>query len=149
MKFSAAAIIAATAVSGATISRRQANSYSVTDFSADCIPHSVMCNYHFEVLASSGASSPVTCDTTVMGPDDLPAVPLTGCSSTYYSFSVAHSNSTGLDLTITTPLGGNSNVTGTHHIDAADIVSTQSGAVTTEAYTGAKSFSVPALVVRV
>lgn len=148
MKFSAA-ILAATAASAATITRRQADSYSVSEFSASCIPHSELCSYHFDVLASSGAGTPVACDALVMGPDDLPAVPLTACAGAYYSFSVAHSNTTGLELTVTTPLGAGTNVTGYHHIDAADIVPTRSGAVTTEAYTGATSFDVPAVVVRV
>ncbi|KUI67178.1 hypothetical protein VM1G_03569 [Cytospora mali] len=145
MKFAAAALIAATAVSGAALTKKQADSYSVTEFSANCIPHSVSCNYHFEVMASSGASSPVTCDVTLQGPDSLPAVPLSACSSPSYSFSVVKAAS-GLDLTITTPLGASSNVTGTHHIDAADIASTQSGAVTTQSYTGSPSFTVPASV---
>lgn len=145
MKFSAAILAAATAVSGATL-RRQTNTYYVSDFSANCIPHSVECNYHFDVLAAAASSSSVTCDTLIPGPDELPDVPLTACSSPYYSFSVTHSNSTGLDLSITTPLSDSTNVTGTHHIDAADIITTQNGAVSDQSYTGATSFSVPGYV---
>ncbi|KAK7748172.1 hypothetical protein SLS53_001427 [Cytospora paraplurivora] len=146
MKFSATAIIAATAVSGAALEKKQADFYSVSEFSASCIPHSVLCSYSFQALASSGQSTPVTCETRVQGPDNLPSVPLTACSSPYTSFAINRSAS-GLDLNITSPLGTSSNVTGTYHIASSDIVSTQSGAVTTERYTGATSFDAPTTVV--
>lgn len=146
MKFSAAAIIAATAVSGAALEKKQADTYYVTDFSASCIPHSVYCSYSFKSLASSAQRVPDTCETRLQGPDSLPSVPLTACSTPYTSFAVTRSAS-GLDLNITTPLGTNSNVTGTYHIPSSDIVATQSGAVTTERYTGPTSFDAPTTVV--
>lgn len=146
MKFSAAAIIAATAVSGAAIEKKQVNAYYVTKFTASCIPHSVECNYNFLAEASAAANSPVTCDVTLAGPDKLPAVPLTGCSSPEYSFSVTKADS-GLNLTITTPLGASNNVTGTYNIPASDITTTQNGAVSDQSYTGDASFTVEASVV--
>lgn len=101
-------------------------------------------------MASAAASSPVVCALLLQGPDVLPEVPLQGCSgSPYYSWSVAKPAEGGLDLTITTELSATTNVTGSYEIPASNLTMTQSGASTSQSYTGPQQFSVPASVVPV
>ncbi|KAI2609215.1 hypothetical protein GGR54DRAFT_643705 [Hypoxylon sp. NC1633] len=142
-------LFAAAAVSGAAVQRRQANAFTVSNFTASCIPHSFYCAYDFDVITDpasvspTGNSTPVSCGLFLPGPDYLPAVGLTGCDPAAYSWSVAVAPGGGLQLSITTPQDSHGNYTGVYDVPADQLVAEQHGAVTTQRYIGPGDFSVP------
>lgn len=122
------------------------------------IPHSLLCNYNFTVMASSASQTPTVCALTLQGPDYLPEVPLQGCSgSPVYSWAVSAAPADdgdgvagGLDLTITTALSaGVTNLTGTYLIPEGNLTVTDNGASSSQSYVGPEAFSVPTEVVPV
>lgn len=124
---------------------QQANTHFLPKYS---IPHSTFCNYNFTVVASSAGGKPVVCALTLQGPDTLPEVPLQGCSGgSWYSWSVAKPADGGLNLTVTTELSATTNVTGFYEIPASNLTTTQSGASTSQSYTGPQKLTLPASVV--
>ncbi|KAI1770609.1 hypothetical protein F4818DRAFT_254598 [Hypoxylon cercidicola] len=141
-----AALFAATA-SGAAL-KRTATSFNVTDFSASCIPHSVMCTYEFNTITIPASASPsgnesgAKCHLMLQGPDILPAVGLTGCDGQAYSWSIDLMDG-GLLLNVTTPQDSHGNYTGSYAIVPDQLVIEQHGAVVDQRYTGPSSFEVP------
>ncbi|KAI0155435.1 hypothetical protein GGR52DRAFT_577381 [Hypoxylon sp. FL1284] len=140
------ALFAAATVSGAAI-KRQATGFSVTGFSASCIPHSVM--YEFSVITNptsaspSGNESPADCQLMLQGPDILPAVNTTGCTApSAYSWAVGLADG-GLQFNVTTPMDSHTNYTGSYSIGSDELVVEQNGAVVTQRYTGPSTFEVP------
>jgi hypothetical protein len=144
MKFSTS-LIFATAASAATLAPRQRPTLAITDFTADCIPHSVTCTYGFTVNSDpslpAGAS---TCGLTLNGPDKLPDVAEGTCEDNLaYHWSVARDAETGgLDFSIWYPFNSRINATYCHAIAPADLEIVNGGAVQTEHYVGAKEFEV-------
>ncbi|KAI0376879.1 hypothetical protein F5Y04DRAFT_195164 [Hypomontagnella monticulosa] len=150
MQLSLLATVFAATASGSVLKARQANSFSVSNFSASCIPHSVMCSYAFAVItnpestAPSGHPDPVQCGLMLQGPDYLPPVNLTGCSEgAPYSWAVAVNQDRSLQLSVTTPHDSHSNYTGVYDLPADELVVEQHGAVMTQRYTGPAAFEVP------
>ncbi|KAI1500353.1 hypothetical protein F5X99DRAFT_386840 [Biscogniauxia marginata] len=141
MKFNAiiGSIFTAVAVSGAALRPIQASFYNVTDFHASCIPHSLFCSYEFDVVAES-STSPTNCSLMLLGPDSLPPVGQTGCEDPAYSWSVAVSNGT-IALSVTTPLNGRMNLTGTHIVPTNQLIRVQNGASVSQRYNGPTSFT--------
>ncbi|KAI1204421.1 uncharacterized protein F4807DRAFT_332446 [Annulohypoxylon truncatum] len=147
----ASALFAAATVSGAVMKPRQANSFSVTNFTASCIPHSLLCTYEFAVITDptsaspSGNPSPAQCSLMLQGPDYLPPVPLTGCAEVgAYSWAVdVLPDQGGLTLSVTTPQDSHTNFTGSYDVPADQLVAEQHGAVITQRYTGPSAFAVP------
>ncbi|KAI1455590.1 hypothetical protein F4805DRAFT_435447 [Annulohypoxylon moriforme] len=144
------ALFAAATVSGAVMKPRQANSFTVSNFSASCIPHSLLCTYEFAVITDpttaspSGNESPAQCSLMLQGPDYLPPVKLTGCAETgAYSWAVDLVKEGGLTLSVTTPQDSHTNFTGSYDISADQLVAEQHGAVITQRYTGPSGFAVP------
>ncbi|KAI2467978.1 hypothetical protein F4781DRAFT_432819 [Annulohypoxylon bovei var. microspora] len=144
------ALFAAATVSGAVMKPRQANSFSVSNFTASCIPHSLLCTYEFAVITNptsaspSGNPSPAQCSLMLQGPDYLPAVNLTGCAEAgAYSWAVSLVEGGGLSLSVTTPQDSHANFTGAYPVPADQLVAEQHGAVITQRYTGPASFAVP------
>ncbi|KAK8123244.1 hypothetical protein PG984_011914 [Apiospora sp. TS-2023a] len=145
----ATALALVSAVSGAVIEPRQtgpATEFDVTDFSASCQPHSVLCFFSFDV-AAAGTTATTTCSATVQGPDSLPAVGLRACDDPRFSWAFERAtDGAGYGLTVdweSTP--GSANQTGTHLIPAADVVSENHGSVTTERYVGPADFVISPL----
>ncbi|KAI0880673.1 uncharacterized protein GGS22DRAFT_174490 [Annulohypoxylon maeteangense] len=146
----AAALFTASAVSGAVMKPRQANSFSVSNFTASCIPHSLLCTYEFAVITDpttaspSGNPSPAQCSLMLQGPDYLPPVQLTGCADAgAYSWAVDVLKEGGLTLSVTTPQDSHTNFTGSYAVPAEQLVAEQHGAVITQRYTGPSAFAVP------
>ncbi|XDG04688.1 hypothetical protein ABKA04_004303 [Annulohypoxylon sp. FPYF3050] len=146
----ASALFTAATVSGAAIMKpRQANSFSVTNFTASCIPHSLLCTYEFAVITNPTSASPsgnssAQCSLMLQGPDYLPAVKLTGCAQTgAYSWAVDLVKEGGLRLNVTTPLDSQTNSTGSYEVPADQLVVEQHGAAITQRYNGPNAFAVP------
>ncbi|KAI0018691.1 hypothetical protein F4780DRAFT_510090 [Xylariomycetidae sp. FL0641] len=132
----------AAVVSGAAVSKRDGCAYSVTNFYASCIPHSVECSYEFDVISAIG-SAPTGCSSMLMGPDYLPAVGLTGYQNAAYSWS-AQVQKGWLALEITTSLNDRVNLTGTHEIPNSQLAIQDNGASRSQRYTGLQNFAVAA-----
>ncbi|KAI0128379.1 hypothetical protein BJ170DRAFT_325495 [Xylariales sp. AK1849] len=139
---SALTLFAATASAASIRKSRQTTSYEVTKFYANCIPHSTFCDYQFVLNAVTN------CTAFLQGPDYLPAVPLQGCEDPAYSFAVALTEGSGLDLTITSVSASDpaANLTGTYAITADELVVTDNGAVQDQNYVGSQNFTVDAVV---
>ncbi|KAI1389268.1 uncharacterized protein F4822DRAFT_194961 [Hypoxylon trugodes] len=144
-----ATLFAAATASGAALPR-YATSFNVTGFAASCIPHSLMCNYEFSVITDpasaspSGNPDPAKCSIMLQGPDNLPAVNLTGCAEVgAYSWAVALAQGGGLTLSVTTPRDSHSNYTGEYGIPATELEREQHEASVIQRYTGPSTFAVP------
>ncbi|KAI1336528.1 hypothetical protein F5Y15DRAFT_201494 [Xylariaceae sp. FL0016] len=119
---------------------RQASSYNVANFTASCIPHSVLCDYEFDVVASTDMF-PTECSLLLQGDGDLlPPVELTGCENNAYAWSVASSNGT-LSLTVTSSFNSRVNLTGTHLIPSSQLVLETNGASVSQRYVGPTAFN--------
>ncbi|KAK8074408.1 hypothetical protein PG997_009071 [Apiospora hydei] len=143
----ATALALVSAASGAVIEQRQTptSEFDVTNFSASCQPHSVLCFFGFNVATMTTATS---CGLTVQGPDLLPAVGLTGCEDPRFSWSFGRAGKDGgaHALTVTweaTPGGGN--LTGSHLIQPAEVVLEFHGSVSDERYVGPANFVISPL----
>lgn len=160
-------LFAVATASGAAIKARAATAFTVSNFTASCIQHSVMCtyvfiphrpflsltnqnSYEFAVITDptsaspSGNESPAQCTLMLQGPDYLPPVNLTGCAEKQaYSWAVAVMKEGGLQLNVTTPQDSHANYTGVYNVPADDLVAEQHGAVITQRYTGPSNFEVP------
>ncbi|KAI1091225.1 hypothetical protein F5B19DRAFT_493606 [Rostrohypoxylon terebratum] len=147
----ASVLFTAASVSGAAITiPRQANSFSVTNFTASCIPHSLLCVYEFAVITNpttaspSGNPSPAQCSLMLQGPDYLPPVQLTGCAETgAYSWAVDLVKEGGIRLNVTTPQDSHGNFTGSYEVPADQLVVEQHGAAISQRYNGPNAFAVP------
>ncbi|KAI1136292.1 hypothetical protein F5Y05DRAFT_392275 [Hypoxylon sp. FL0543] len=143
------ATLFAASASGAVMKPRYANSFSVSNFTASCIPHSLYCTYEFFVITDpasaspSGNPSPVKCSLMLQGPDILPPVNLTGCEGGAYSWAVTLPQAGGLELRVTTPMDSHTNYTGVYDIPKEQLVTEQHGAVIDQRYTGPAGFAVP------
>lgn len=84
------------------------------------------------------------CTLMLQGPDNLPAVQLTGCADPSYSWSVTKNDDSTLSLGITTvsTSDASTNVTGTHTIASDELSIRDGGSVQTQSYVGATEFSV-------
>ncbi|KAI2778492.1 hypothetical protein F4815DRAFT_447209 [Daldinia loculata] len=140
-----ATLFAATA-SGAAIKSRYATGFTVSNFTASCIPHSVMCTYEFFAITDpasaspSGNPEPAKCSLMLQGPDYLPAVSWTGCAEEgAYSWAVDKVEG-GLKLSVTTPQDSHSNYTGVYEITSDQLVAEQNGASISQRYTGPSGF---------
>ncbi|KAI1104376.1 hypothetical protein F4804DRAFT_332390 [Jackrogersella minutella] len=138
-----------TAVSGAVMKPRVADSFTVSNFSASCIPHSLLCTYEFAVITDptsaspSGNPSPAQCSLMLQGPDYLPAVNLTGCADVgAYSWAVDVVQD-GLQLSVTTPQDSHTNYTGVYPVTSDQLVTEQHGASVVQRYNGPPDFAVP------
>ncbi|KAK6951481.1 hypothetical protein Daesc_008016 [Daldinia eschscholtzii] len=111
------ATLFAASASGAAIKSRYATGFTVTNFTASCIPHK--------------------------GPDYLPAVGWTGCAEKgAYSWAVDKFED-GLKLRVTTPQDSHGNYTGVYEITADQFVVEQRGASISQRYTGPSDFTMP------
>ncbi|PVI08221.1 hypersensitive response-inducing protein [Periconia macrospinosa] len=142
MKFltvAATSILAATASAAAILPRD--NVFEVSNFYANCVQHSVMCNYQFSVLyPATGETIPVNCSATLSSIDGtLPPVTDGDCLLSSRTFDVAR-NDDGLLLTVKNPVSPSTNITGVYEIPAEQLVVEQSGASQAEKYVGPKEF---------
>ncbi|KAH7014327.1 uncharacterized protein B0I36DRAFT_338561 [Microdochium trichocladiopsis] len=140
MKFFAPLTLAA-AASAATLERKQEKTKNIGEFSAACIPHSVMCSYSFTV--SNDPSLPVSnCEAFLAGPDRLPPVDEGKCAdNSAYTWTTDRTTDGGLDFTVSFPLNSRSNITYCATLPASDFVVDDNGSVQTERYTGPTGFA--------
>ncbi|KAI1141214.1 hypothetical protein F5Y05DRAFT_403122 [Hypoxylon sp. FL0543] len=116
--------------------------FTIYNFTASCIPHSLFCAIDFNVKTAPGAPN-VECSYWGIGPDLLPKVELSGCQDSDVSFSFgSHGHH---DLTIVSALALGQNVTGTYDIPDSDIVVEDHGSVQTENYEGPSTFNISGL----
>ncbi|KAI1800110.1 hypothetical protein F4811DRAFT_557121 [Daldinia bambusicola] len=139
------ATLFAASASGAAIKSRYATGFTVTNFSASCIPHSVIYEFYTitdpETASPSGNPDPAKCSLMLQGPDVLPAVAWTGCAELgAYSWSVDKYED-GLKLRVTTPQDSHGNYTGVYEITTDQLVMEQNGASISQRYTGPADFA--------
>ncbi|KAI0157873.1 hypersensitive response-inducing protein [Hypoxylon sp. FL1284] len=140
MKFSAATLFAATASAAAVA--KDSVLFSVTDFSAECIPHSTQCSYSFSVLQpNSMETTPVQCKAMLAGNLDgtLPDVREGACTESSRTFDIIRSVG-GLTFTVSQPVSPKSNTTGTHLIPDDELVMSNEPNAVVQSYTGPSSF---------
>ncbi|GAP89952.1 putative 22kda glyco protein [Rosellinia necatrix] len=140
----------AVAASGAAVQPRDAILYNISGFSAFCMPHSVQCGYGFAVISSAapaGANKTI-CGNLIIGPDNLPPLPLTSCFEPEYSYAVAIANG-GLTLSVTSALDANTNITGTHTATADQFIIQNGGTTMSQIYVGPQNFTIETVEVAV
>ncbi|KAI4593910.1 hypothetical protein KJ359_008954 [Pestalotiopsis sp. 9143b] len=135
MKFFVAAVSAAAVASAQAV-------FSVSDFTASCIPHSSQCSYSFGVLQpGTMETTPVQCSDMLAasGTSNLPDVTDGTCTDSSRTWTITRSDA-GLVFTVTQPVTPSSNQSGTYTIPADQLaVATQPNAEV-ESYTGPTSF---------
>ncbi|KAK8062042.1 hypersensitive response-inducing protein [Apiospora phragmitis] len=141
------ALALVSAVSGAVIEQRQTPTpeFDVTNFSANCQPHSVLCFFSFNVATTTTPASATSCSITVQGPDFLPAVGLTGCEDSRFSWSFEPRDGGAHAVTVNWESAPSFNQTGSHLVQPADVVREDHGSVVTERYVGPASFVISPL----
>ncbi|KAK7755718.1 hypothetical protein SLS62_002330 [Diatrype stigma] len=140
MKFAAVAALA-TLASGASLQKKQSTEIQIGAFTASCVPHSVMCNYAFEVT-SDPSLSPSHCSAFVQGPDSLPAVANGACpDNVAYTWSIDKVEAGGLNFKISFPFNARSNITYCHSIAADELTVDDNGSVQDQRYTGPANFT--------
>ncbi|RYO76109.1 hypothetical protein DL766_002447 [Monosporascus sp. MC13-8B] len=132
-------LVAVLALGAAQIGR-QATEYKVSAFAGSCIPHSLYYNYEFDVATTSALES-THCSLMLLGPDLLPPVRPIGCEDAAYSWSVALGNES-LALTVMTPLGEETNLTGVHTITKDQLAMLDHGSVVIQYYKGPRNFAI-------
>ncbi|KAK8043283.1 hypothetical protein PG993_005713 [Apiospora rasikravindrae] len=135
------------AASGAVIEQRQTPTaeFDVTNFSASCQPHSVLCFFGFNVATTTTPPSATSCGLAVQGPDFLPAVGLTGCEDPRFSWSFEPRDGGAHAVTVNWESTPGFNQTGSHLIQPADVVLENHGSVADERYVGPASFVISPL----
>ncbi|CAI6287300.1 unnamed protein product [Periconia digitata] len=137
----ATSLLAATTASAAAVPR-DTNAYDITEFYANCVPHSVMCNYQFQVVRSNaGETIPVKCSLSLTSPDGkLPPVTEGPCEQSSRTFDVSRTEDGGLKFEVSQPVSPASNLTGVYEIKSEDLVVEVSGASQAEVYRGVREF---------
>ncbi|KAF1959267.1 hypersensitive response-inducing protein [Byssothecium circinans] len=139
MQFLAAASLLAATASAAVI--RQSAVYQVTDFKAACVPHSVMCNYSFDVVQTgTGETTPIKCSASTNSNGNLPEITDGTCENSSRTFTVTETNDGSLVLAVTRPVTPNTNLNGQHIIRPEEVVREQTGASIQERYIGPTEF---------
>jgi len=145
MKYISAVLVLAAIAAGAAlpVQSRDSPLWKVSDFSASCTPHSVMCYYSFGVIqADNGETTPVKCSASLVGGGHLPPVTDGQCENSSRTFDVARGDDGSLELTITQPVTPSSNQSGEYTIPADQIVLEVTGATQQERYVGPTSFDI-------
>ncbi|KAJ4418482.1 hypothetical protein N0V82_005562 [Gnomoniopsis sp. IMI 355080] len=117
--------------------------FSVSGFSASCVPHSSQCIYDFTLFApGSGetAATGVDCTKSVTSDGTLPAVTDGTCTDSSRTFTVTKNADGGLTLTASQPITPSSDQSGSYTIPASDLTTSTTGASTQQAYTGPAAF---------
>ncbi|KAI0152175.1 hypersensitive response-inducing protein [Hypoxylon sp. NC0597] len=139
MKFLANAALFA-AASAAVISQRD-TVFSVSEFSAGCIPHSTQCLYSFNVIQpGTMETTGVNCSALVPSNGGLlPDVKEGTCKESSRTFSVVRSDA-GLTLTVSQPVTPSSNQTGSHLLPKDQLAISDKPNAYVESYNGPRSF---------
>ncbi|OTB08226.1 hypothetical protein M426DRAFT_317338 [Hypoxylon sp. CI-4A] len=140
MKFSAVALLAATA-SAASLGKRE-TVFSVSDFSAGCIRHSTQCLYSLTVIQpGTMETTGVQCKAMVSANTDgtLPDVKEGTCDQSSRTFDVTR-GADGLTLTVSQPVTPSSNQTGSHLIPNDELAISNEPNAVVQSYTGPTSF---------
>ncbi|KAI0828436.1 hypersensitive response-inducing protein [Hypoxylon sp. FL0890] len=140
MKFFANAALFAVAAAGAASKRDTV--FSVSDFSASCIPHSTQCSYSFTVLQTGTMETTgVSCSATVSGNGGLlPDVKDGTCKDSARTWTVVK-GSDGLTLTVSQQISPSSTQSGSHLIPNDQLATSDEPNASVQKYTGPTSFS--------
>ncbi|GKT94943.1 22kDa glycoprotein (hypersensitive response-inducing protein, EC91 protein) [Colletotrichum tofieldiae] len=140
MKF--AAVLSSAAVAAAAAISKRDVTFSVSDFSAGCIPHSTQCLISFTVIQpGTMETTGVECRTLVSAipGGTLPDVKEAGCTLSSRTFDLVRSPE-GITLTVSQPVTPSSNQTGSHLLPSSEFkISNEPNAVV-ESYTGPTAF---------
>ncbi|KAK0377519.1 hypersensitive response-inducing protein [Colletotrichum limetticola] len=134
-------LASASVAAAAAISKRDVT-FKVTNFGADCIPHSTQCSYGFTVIQpGTMETTGVNCTALVPGNTDgtLPDVKEGTCTLSSRTFDVVRS-AEGLTLTVSQPVTPSSNQTGSHLLPNSDFETSNQPNAVVQHYTGARSF---------
>ncbi|KAM5347299.1 hypothetical protein ACJ41O_010304 [Fusarium nematophilum] len=138
MKFFTAAILSAAAVSAAPTPV-----FTVTDFSASCIPHSTQCRYAFHVIQpGTMEKTPVHCAALVTANTDgtLPNVKGAKCDESSRTFDIVRSKK-GLTFTVSQPITPSSDQSGKHFIPNKQLWISKKPNAEVQIYKGPKKFN--------
>ncbi|KAI1211044.1 hypersensitive response-inducing protein [Annulohypoxylon truncatum] len=116
--------------------------FTVSDFSAGCIPHSTQCSYNFGVIqAGNGETTPVACSAMVAANTDgsLPEVKAGTCKDSARTFTVTK-GADGLTLTVTQPITPSSNQSGSHLLANSDLKTSNAPNAEVQSYAGPTGF---------
>ncbi|GJC89283.1 hypothetical protein ColLi_12121 [Colletotrichum liriopes] len=133
MKF--AAVLSSAAVAAAAAISKRDVTFSVSDFSAGCIPHSTQCLISFTVIQpGTMETTGVECRTLVSAipGGTLPDVKEAGCTLSSRTFDLVRSPE-GITLTVSQP-------TGSHLLPSSDFKISDEPNAVVESYTGPTAF---------
>lgn len=146
MQFTTATLSAifTAAATAAAIGKRD-TIFSVSDFSAGCIPHSTQCLYSFTVLqAGTMETHGVNCSALVAANTDgtLPNIPQYGgaCTDSSRTFWFTK-EAAGLKFFVSQPVTPSSNQTGSYLIPDAQLTTTTYALGSIQSYSGPTSLS--------
>ncbi|OTA58361.1 hypothetical protein K449DRAFT_354592 [Hypoxylon sp. EC38] len=134
MKFLATAALFAAVAAADTV-------FSVSEFSAGCIPHSTQCLYSFKVI-QPGTMETTGVECTAMVPSNgglLPDVKEGTCKESSRTFTVVRGDA-GLTLTVTQPVTPSSNQSGSHLLPKDQLVISDKPNAYVESYNGPAAF---------
>ncbi|KAF3770143.1 hypothetical protein M406DRAFT_354295 [Cryphonectria parasitica EP155] len=136
MQFSTAIVVLASAMSASAETL-----FSVSDFTAACIPHSSQCSYNFKVLQpGTGETTGVTCSAQKTSDGTLPAVTDGTCTDSARTWTISKPAAGGLTLTVSQQVSAASSQSGSYTIPASDLTTSQTGASVQQSYTGPTAF---------
>ncbi|KAH7026728.1 uncharacterized protein B0I36DRAFT_331201 [Microdochium trichocladiopsis] len=140
-----AATASAAAVKRCGGSAGSAPVFDVTEFTAGCTPHSVLCHYSFKVVRhNAGETTPVSCSATqpAFGSNQLPSVSEGTCENSSRTFKIVRSEGPAIALFVSQPVSPSTNITGVHQINPDELAYTNQQVPTgvVQTYIGSPNF---------
>lgn len=140
MQFLATLAALAVGASAATLQPRQNPVQHIQNLTAACIPHSVMCQYQFQVNDQPEVfPTGIPCNITLAGPDRLPAVDQAECSDPIVKFGFQPYNG-GLNMSLYIPANTRVTLKYCAYLPPSDFVIDDHGSVQDQRYVGPNDF---------
>ncbi|ROV96937.1 hypothetical protein VSDG_04092 [Cytospora chrysosperma] len=116
--------------------------FTVSDFSASCVPHSGQCLYSFSCIRPQSMDiNAIKCSKMVTGSDgSLPTVPEGTCEQSSRTWAINKNADGSLLFQISWPVSRLTNETASYTIPATDLTFSTTGASTQQSYTGPTTF---------
>ncbi|GKT67153.1 22kDa glycoprotein [Colletotrichum tofieldiae] len=140
MKF--ATVLSSIVVSAAAAISKRDVAFNVSNFFAQCLPHSTQCLVDFTVVQLDTMETiSVECKTVISANTDgtLPDIKEAACTESSHTFDLVRGPA-GIILTVSQPVSPNSNRIGSHLLPSSDFVISQEPNAVTESYVGPAGF---------